>query len=691
MKDATPSGIARTAILGGYYGLLAWMAYATLEFILATLAPLRSYTITNLAWWYWPLTFTLWALYASAGIAMGFVGGFFTRSPELLETAGTATLALAFTVNLCAVSTIDYTAVACAAIVLGGLGASLVSKRSRQRTCVLKNPWVGAGLLLLTSRLSGDLARRGVVIRAALPLAVAVFVFTASTLRRPLPQSNRNLLKGAAALAGILLTLGGAVYLNRGIAPRLPSASVPVRGNGAPVVLISMDTVRADHLSVYGYGRNTTPNLARLAGAATLYRRAIAAGDMTLPTHAAMFTGMYASWNGAHFDAPVYTDPRPLSKSYRTLAELLAENGYLTVSVAANFSYFQPEFGFNRGFAVFDSPSPIQFLSYDREYYLRFGARKLLNRVVSTAQFDSVTRRAAEINDAINRILRRDWNGRQPVFLFANYMDAHCPYAPPKPFRRMFPGGDLRFTLHEYYQLSEDVGAMKRAAPSTVRDHLLSQYDGALAYLDSELGKLIDHLKEIGLYEDALIIVTSDHGEAFGEQSLIGHGLSVYQNQVSVPLIIKYPRQHSARSIEAPVSHVDLLPTILDVLGQPAPAHLQGRSLLGTETGPAPDVISESFAQAKLMQLHPRFKRTERALMSGDRKLVWSTAGKRELYDVAKDPAEQHDLCAAERATCASLQQKLEAWIASIPRTRTPDRKLDKQSLERLKSLGYTQ
>jgi arylsulfatase A-like enzyme len=691
MKNTTPSGIARPAILGAYYGLLAWMAYAALEFILATLAPLRSYSNTNLASWYWTLTFTLWALYAGAGIGMGFMGGLFTKSPELLEIAGTATLALAFTVNLCAVSAIDYAAVACAAIVLAGLGASLVSKPWRRRTCILKNPWVGAGLLLVTSRLSGDLARRGGVVRAALPLVVAISVFAASTLRRRFPESSHNLRKGAAALAGILLTLGGGVYLNRGIAPRLASATVPVRGNGTPVVLISMDTVRADHLSVYGYGRNTTPNLAKLAAGATLYRRAIAAGDMTLPTHAAMFTGMYASWNGAHFDAPAHTDPQPLSKSYRTLAEILSESGYLTASVAANFSYFQPEFGFNRGFAVFDSPSPIQFLSYDREYYLRFGARKLLNRVVSTPQFDSVTRRAEEINDAIGRILRRDWNGRQPVFLFANYMDAHCPYAPPKPFRQMFPGGNLRFTLHEYYQLSEDVGAMRRPAPPAVLDHLLSQYDGAIAYLDSELGTLIDHLKEAGLYEDALIIITSDHGEAFGEQSLIGHGLSASQNQVSVPLIIKYPRQRSARTIDTPVSHVDLLPTILEVLGQSAPAHLQGRSLLGAETGTAPDVISESFPQVKLMQLHARFKRMERALISGDRKLVWSTAGKRELYDVAKDPAEQHDLCAAESATCAGLQQKLEAWNASIPRTRAPGRKLDKQSLERLKSLGYTQ
>src|SRR5581483_2458837 len=125
-----------------------------------------------------------------------------------------------------------------------------------------------------------------------------------------------------------------------------------------------------------------------------------------------------------------------------------------------------------------------------REYYLRFGVRKLLNHVVSTEAFDVVTRRASEINDVVDRSLRRDWDGRKPVFLFVNYMDAHCPYVPPRPFDTMFPGKALRFTSQDYYELADDVAAMKRRVTPAEREHLIARYDGSIAYLDSEIGRL---------------------------------------------------------------------------------------------------------------------------------------------------------------------------------------------------------
>jgi arylsulfatase A-like enzyme len=680
------------------------MAYAVLEFALAATAPLRSYRNTIITPWYWQLSFTLWGLYAGAGLILGALNGYLTtrlRSDEVepeatrsrLEIAAAATLVLAFSTNLLTVAAIDSVALACSGILLAGLLAALVSRQWRDRTGILKNPWMTAGLLLLISRWSGD--HRGSWVRAALPVLVPAIVPVGSAIGGRLhlawPDKRANLFKAAVVLAAMVAVLGGTMYINPGLAPRQSSAPIPVRaGKNTPVVLISMDTVRADHLSVYGYARNTTPNLARFASSATLYRHAVAAADMTLPTHAAMFTGTYASWNGAHFNAPA-PDPRPLSRAYRTLAELLAADGYLTISVAANFSYFQPAFGFERGFMVSDCPSPIQFLSYDRDYYLRFGVRKLFNRIVSTADFDLVTRRAAEINRAISQSLRRDWDGSQPVFLFANYMDAHCPYVPPRPFDRLFPGKSLRFTSFEYYRLAEDVAALKRTVTPVERAHLISQYDGSIAYLDSELGKLIARLKNAGLYDDALIIITSDHGEMFGEKNLVGHGISVYQDQIGIPLIIKYPHQQSASRIEEPVSQVDLLPTILDVLGYPVPAYVQGRSLLTVDGRPRPELVSESFAQPKFIEAHRRFNRIEWAFISGKMKLVSSTAGKRELYDIATDPGEQHDLCGSESGMCASLQQKLDDWKAGIPQAQMPVHKLDKQSMERLRSLGYVQ
>jgi choline-sulfatase len=234
------------------------------------------------------------------------------------------------------------------------------------------------------------------------------------------------------------------------------------------------------------------------------------------------------------------------------------------------------------------------------------------------------------------------------------------------------------------------VGALKRVVTAPEREHLTSQYDGSIAYLDSQLGALIARLKQMEIYDEALVIITADHGEAFGDRNLVGHGLSVYQNQINVPLMIKYPRQRTARVIDRPASHIDLLPTILDVLDYPAPAHLQGQSLL-RDTGPRRDLFSESFAQLKLIETHQRFNRVERALVVDNLKLVWSTVGKHELYDLSNDPDEERDLCGLDQATCAGLQAKLEEWRALIPRSQSPAVKLDRDGLGRLRNLGYIQ
>jgi arylsulfatase A-like enzyme len=700
MKPVTSLSPLRGILLGAYYGLLAWLAYAVLEFALAATSPLRSYQNTIIARWYWDLTLILWALYAGAGIVSGALAGLLTRfaaapveddasGRQVYEAAGTATLILAFTINLGTVASFDFAALACGVLMTAGLIGTLFSQPLRQYAGALRNPWISAGLMLIASRAGASFLSRNVVIRAALPLFVMAAAIVLSAILRLIHLPRPQVLRAAAVAAGMIAVPGGTLYMNRSAAPARPSTAAPA-AKPAPVILLSLDTVRADHLSVYGYSRNTTPNLARLAAGSTLYRHAIAAGDMTLPTHAAMFTGTYASWNGAHFDAPAHAEPQPLSKSYRTIAELLSSKGYLTVSVAANFSYFQPEFGLTRGFAVSDSLSPIQFLSFDRDYYLRFGVRKLLDRLHATVDsFDLVTRRASEINDAATRTLERDWDRRRPLFLFLNYMDAHCPYLPPPPYNTMFPGENLHISSHDYYELANDVAAMKRPVSPQQRDSLVSQYDGSIAYLDSQIGVLLQRVKDMGIYDDALIIVTSDHGEMFGERDSLGHGLSVYQGQVDVPLIVKYPRQQAGRVVEEAVGQTDLLPTILEALGDPRPDYLQGRSLTITGPRPSPELVSESFAQPKLMQTHQRYNRVERALISGSLKLIASSAGKRELYDIFQDPAEQHDLCSSQAEACENLYRKLESWHAQAPRAPAQTRKLDPESLKRLKSLGY--
>ncbi|NIO20031.1 MAG: sulfatase-like hydrolase/transferase, partial [Candidatus Aenigmarchaeota archaeon] len=168
---------------------------------------------------------------------------------------------------------------------------------------------------------------------------------------------------------------------------------------------------------------------------------------------------------------------------------------------------------------------------------------------------------------------------RRPFFLFINYMDAHWPYIPPRPFDKLYPGKIKRFTTERYGSLINVVLQQKRKMTKQEYSHLLSQYDGAITYIDFHIAKLTERLKKLGKYQNSIIIITSDHGEAFGERDLIGHGVSVYQDQIHIPLIIKYPNSREKAIVNKLVSLVDLMPTLLTVLDYEIPARNQGQSL----------------------------------------------------------------------------------------------------------------
>jgi arylsulfatase A-like enzyme len=218
--------------------------------------------------------------------------------------------------------------------------------------------------------------------------------------------------------------------------PALPKRDQAKTGQRPNVVLIVMDTVRADHTSVYGYDRDTTPFLRELAKEATLYTRAFAVSDFTLPTHASMFTGLYPRTHGAYYAPPNYPNGLPLSQRFTTMAEVLQANGYRAAGIVANAGYLSTSMGFSQGFELFDSRLPERVAAPSRSPYLRRRVHELLDRFVSTADFEPTTRRAQEINHEAETFLNQV-DG--PFFLFLNYMDAHNPYAPPPPFDRQYP------------------------------------------------------------------------------------------------------------------------------------------------------------------------------------------------------------------------------------------------------------
>jgi len=224
--------------------------------------------------------------------------------------------------------------------------------------------------------------------------------------------------------------------------------------------------------------------------------------------------------------------------------------------------------------------------------------------------------------------------------------------------------------------------------PESTREHLISQYDGGIAFLDSQLGLLVDYLKQRGLYGESLIVITADHGEAFGDRQLMEHNVSVYQDQIHVPLIVKYPGQTEGRVVSTPVSGADFAPTIMALLKLPLLKGTQGRSLLD-ETSPPRQIISESFPRPALLDLDPRFHRVQRALIEWPYKLIASTDGTRELYRLDRDPTESRNLFAPTEPVAASLETRLDAWLASAVTEVGETPAMDPEALERLRSLGY--
>jgi arylsulfatase A-like enzyme len=471
--------------------------------------------------------------------------------------------------------------------------------------------------------------------------------------------------------------------------PGAAAGGDPAAGARPDVVLIVLDTVRADHLSVYGYGRDNTPRLGELAAHAVRHDRAIAAGDMTLSTHGSLFTGLYARQHGAHRSEAVPTG-RPLAEKFDTLAERLSRAGYWTGAVVSNTAYLSHAFGFNQGFRSYDVRNPVRLLAGTPVYSPRKWLRQILSALAPRSVREHRYRDAAAINAEVFALLDRGRETERPFFLFVNYMDAHVPVNPPPPFDTMYPGRDESFTTDDYYALLREMVKGGREVTPREREHLVSQYDGAIAWLDSQVGRLLDGLRARGLYDDALIVVTSDHGEAFGDRALLNHGVSVYQDQVSVPLLIKYPRQEAGRTDDRLASTVDLLPTVLDVAGLGPAEGVAGTSL----RGPAPDaprtVTAESYPF--LFELNPDFRRTERAVFRGPLKLVVSTSGKRELYDLSADGDERRNLYAERDSVARDLEARLEGWLeVTVSQADSGEVKLDGATRDRLEALGYLQ
>jgi arylsulfatase A-like enzyme len=335
--------------------------------------------------------------------------------------------------------------------------------------------------------------------------------------------------------------------------------------------------VRADHFSLHGYSRQTTPHLERWAESATVFERAMSTSPWTLPSHASMLTGHWAHELSATWETA-------LGPEHRTLAEALGARGYLTGGFVANTYYCGHELGLARGFAHYED-----YVASWRELAI---SASIVRLVVNSHGFrrltgyeDNLPRRSAEA--ITEQFLHwQSTTGARPFFAFLNYFDAHETYLPPPPFDTMFgpgpPGGspavvqDLRRSLRFDWQ----------QRPRGEIDAEINMYDGAIAYLDQQLDRLFRMLEARGVLDDTIVIVTSDHGEQFGEHELFLHGNSLYQPLLHVPLLIRYPSRMAAGvRVADRVSLRDLPATIEDLIG--GTSSFPGRSLARDWSVPA--------------------------------------------------------------------------------------------------------
>lgn len=550
---------------------------------------------------------------------------------------------------------------------------------------------VGSAFIAEPRLYFGTLAR--VLIELGFIGGVALLVMAA----RPLQAWEGGLAWGqsgalravVAVFASCASVLAARWTITEQVPVRRAAAAVRPDDRRPNVVLITLDTVRADHLSVYGYGRETTPFLKSwVANDATLYMRSIATSNWTLPTHASIFTGRSPMVHGARWSRE-WRRPMAISKRTPMLAELLARAGYRTAGVAANFGFLAPQFGFDRGFSEYDALPLTDIFARGggREYLLRERVRRTIATLVESARAGMLFANADAIDGKARVFLRSAAGGSQPFFLFLNFMDAHSPYVSPPEFATRFRGRTLGYRRGSSRPSEDDEGRLVQPLSREETLHLASQYDGAIAYLDDRLRDLVESLRTLGVYDNSLVIVTADHGEGFGEHGYMDHGRSLYQEELHVPLIVKYPHERNGATVDFLVSGLDLLPTVLDVVGEPAPSGIEGQSLRGTQAASQYVVAEAYYATRKLGNMRGD-EPDEVALFSGSVKKIWRRAGSAETYDLSVDPGETKSLDQGLPLT-GEWNAELRRYLGSgagIPLS-TPV--TDPEVVRRLRALGY--
>ena len=441
---------------------------------------------------------------------------------------------------------------------------------------------------------------------------------------------------------------------------QLPSGLEVPRG----VVIVTVDTLRADHLGCYGNPVVQTPAFDRLAAGGQLFTNAIAQSTTTTPSHASLFTSLYPQ------DHQVYSNFEALGEGALTLAEVLEKEGYATFGVV-NMRHLNPEVG-NLGQGITD--------------FIR----------------SSEANGAAGSVDAFLHWL--DGVGERPFFAWLHFADVHTPYQPPAPYRFRYYQGDERSVEHRSLarvfpllpkHISEHHSFLGWLKGVTDLRWVMAQYKGAVSYVDHEFGRVVNHLSRRGLLERTALVVTSDHGENLGEHEMYFVHTGLYESTVRVPLLTYFPGMgHQGGRFDDVVELIDVFPTVLDYLELPTPEGIKGRSLWPLVRG---DFVEERAAMSEhagrsLVSLRGnQFKYIKHLRDLGFQPGYPIRAGREELYDLRADRREGIDLSSLRPRVLRRFRSVLKGRRADRRKLAAGESALSEETLKVLKSLGYIQ
>ena len=527
---------------------------------------------------------------------------------------------------------------------------------------------LGAAFTLWVGALAGVLAlegwKQGLQVRNASLwslLAFAGFLVVCCSRRKRIlsliqngPPLHFRRLKATLLTSVSVLLCGLTAYtINRSAPPATVRASSDLTHDRPNIILITLDTVRADHLSLYGYQRPTTPNLKRWARQGVVFDNAIAPSSWTLPSHASIMTGLLPHQHGANWQSPVRGNPW-------TLARILHSKGYETAAFNANLYYGHAGWGLQPGFAVYDDDSS----SLRHNLVSTLAGQTLLQPSYSWwVRPDRLDRRSAhEVNQEVFCWFQH--KPERPFFLFVNYFDAHEPFIAPVPYDRHF-GSASNELAEKASQLMQHQDSSQTLS-DTEHETLSASYDDCLASLDSELNTLLTFLSSQPEWSNTVVIITADHGEAFGEHRAYGHGWNLYREVLHVPLVILGAGIPAGVRVERLMGIRKIFATVLDLTTggrQPFARH----SLRALWTPAQPSNGSQHVIISQLLS-RTCSRKNFVSVFAGQWHYLEDSDGHKELYDWASDPTERANLAYRQPGMVRELATHLRAYTAKSVR-----------------------